>query len=114
MGSIPILKEQALAETPLLLFDVTFGDGTISRWSTHAVRYNGNTYAARVVRHNFFEIQSMSVQGIDQIPSMTLVLANADSQMSQIDATKGFKGATITATFLFYSLAANSPASDAL
>lgn len=114
MGTIPILKEQVLAETPLLLFDVTFGDGTISRWSTHAVNYGGHAYAARVLRHNFFEIQAMSPQGIDQIPSMTLVLANADSEMSQLDAAKGFKGATITATFVFYSVATNSPASDAL
>src|SRR6266404_6141658 len=114
MTSIPVLKEQALAETPLLLFDVTFPDGSVSRWSTHGASYGGHAYHARVVRHNFFEIQAMSEQGIDQIPRLTLVLANADSQMSQLDANKGFKGATVVARFLFYSLATNSPASDAL
>src|SRR5258707_2566011 len=114
MSTIPVVKEQALAETPLLLFDVTFSDSSVSRWSTHAVSYGGNSYQARVVRHNFFEIQAMSEQGIDQIPRLTLVLANADSQISQLDANKGFKGATVVARFLFYSVATNSPASDAL
>ncbi len=115
MGTtIPVLKEQSLAETPLLLFDVTFPDGSVSHWCTHAVTYSGTAYEARVVRHNFFEIQAMSEQGIDQIPRLTLVLGNADSEMSEIDMIKGFKGATVTARFLFYSLATNSPASDSL
>jgi hypothetical protein len=115
MGTtIPVLKEQAQAETPLLLFDVTFPDDTVSYWCTHAVTYNGHAYQARVVRHNFFEIQAMSEQGIDQIPRLTLILGNADSEMSELDMTKGFKGATVTVRFLFYSLAANAPASDSL
>src|SRR5580658_4824667 len=115
MGTtIPVLKEQALAETPLLLFDVTFPDGSVSNWCTHAVTYNSIAYQARILRHNFFEIQAMSEQGIDQIPRLTLVLGNADSEMSEIDMNVGFKGATVIARFLFYSLVTNSPASDSL
>src|SRR5437667_11245108 len=94
MTTIPVLKERPLAETPLLLFDVTFSDGAVARWSTHGVSYGGHAYEARVLRHNFFEIQAMSEQGIDQIPRLTLMLANADSQMSQLESNRGFKGAS--------------------
>src|SRR5438552_2350974 len=104
MPSIAILKEQPQAQTPLLLFDVTFADCTVFYWATHAAAYLGRGYQARVLQHNFFEIQAMSEQGIDQIPRTTLVLANADSEMSQLNASKGFKGATVTCRFLFYDL----------
>ena len=83
MSSIAVLKELAQAQTPLLLFEVTFPDGSVDHWSTHTLSYLDQSYQARVLRHNFFEIQAMSEQGIDQIPRITLVLANADSQMSQ-------------------------------
>lgn len=114
MSTVVILKEQELAQTPLLLFDVTFADGTVFHWSTHAATCLGATYQARVLRHNFFEIQAMSEDGLDQIPRLTLLLANADSQMSQLETSKGFKGATVTARFVFYDLLAGAPASDAL
>ncbi len=114
MSSIAVLKEQEQAQTPLLLFDVTFPDGTLYYWATHSANYNSQDYQARVLRHNFFEIQAMSEQGIDQIPRLTLVLANADSQMSQLNASKGFKGTAVSARFLFYNLLMSAPASDSL
>ena len=85
MPTIFELKEQAVTETPLLLFDCVLTDGRIERWSTHRVQSAGHTYAARVQRHNVFEIQAASDQGVEGVPKISLTLANADSQLSQTE-----------------------------
>ena len=113
MQSYLQLKEQSFAETPLLLFDCQLSDGTLERWSTHAVQVNGASYAARVIRHNVFELQAASDQGVDGIPKITLELANADSHFSEVERVIGWKGAKLTASFLFFDLRAGAPASDA-
>lgn len=112
MDTIANLKEQAVTQTPLLLFDVTLANGETERWATHGVTVNSETYSARVLRHNLFEVQAASEHGIDAIPKISLTLANADSQLSQIESSVGFKGAKLKATFLFYDLLADEPASE--
>lgn len=114
MDPIATLKEQQQAETPLLLLECTFADGAVRRWATHSVTYQGEDYEARVLRHNLFEIQSMSEQGLDQIPRLSLSLANADAAMSQLDDSKGFKGARLLAHFVFFDLTAMTPSPDSL
>jgi hypothetical protein len=114
MDTIANLKERVVAETPLLLFEATLANSTIERWSTHQVTFESNPYDARVLRHNLFEIQTASEQGIDAIPRLSLTLANADSHFSQIEASVGWKGAKLKATFLFYDLITNQPASESL
>ena len=114
MDTIANLKERVVAETPLLLFEATLANGTIERWSTHQVTFENNPYDARVLRHNLFEIQTASEQGIDAMPRLSLTLANADSHFSQIECSVGWKGAKLKATFLFYDLMANEPASESL
>ena len=114
MDPLAIQKEQAQAQTPLLLVDVTFADGSVRRWATHAVQYGGEPYEARVLRHDFFEVQSMSEQGTDQVPRLTVTLANADSQMAQLEQTKGFKGANVQARFVFFDLTAGTSSPDSL
>ena len=104
MSTIAILKENAQAQTPLVLFTFTFADASVKRFSTHAVTYSGNAYEARILRHNFFEVQAMSEQGTDQLPHISLTLANADTQMSQLNATKGFKGAALVVVFVIFDL----------
>jgi len=106
------LKEQAVTETPLLLFDCTLANGTTESWSTHAVTVNGVSYAARVLQQNVFEMQTASAQGVDGIPQVSLVLANADSHLSEIERATGWKGAHLKASFLFYDLPNQRPASD--
>ncbi|HCC56475.1 MAG TPA: hypothetical protein DEQ47_04305 [Solibacterales bacterium] len=113
MQSYLQLKELSFAETPLLLFDCQLTDGTLEHWSTHAVLVSGVSYAARVARHNVFELQSASTEGVDGIPKITLELANADSHFSELERVTGWKGAKLTASFLFYDLRAAVPASDA-
>ena len=112
MGTVANLKEQAVTETPLLLFDVALTNGETKRWCTHGVSANSNPYEARVLHHNVFEIQTASDHGIDAIPKIGVTLANADSLISQIDTAVGFKGAKLTVTFLFYDLIADLPASE--
>ncbi len=114
MDTIANIKERVVAETPLLLFETVLPGGEVERWSTHRVTFEGHEFAARVLRHNLFEIQTASEQGIDAVPKLSLTLANADSHFSQIEAAVGWKGARLKATFLFYDLIAGEPASDSL
>jgi hypothetical protein len=112
MSSIFDLKEQAVTDTPLLLFDCELPGGQTERWSTHQVAYGGNPYAPRVVKHNLFEIQTASDQGVDAIPRVSLALANADSHFSELERTVGWKGAALTVRFVFYDLRQGTPTSD--
>ncbi|HTX39692.1 MAG TPA: phage tail protein [Bryobacteraceae bacterium] len=107
------LKEQAVTDTPLLLFDCTLANGQTDSWCTHGVTVGATTYAARVLQQNVFEMQTASQQGVDGIPKISLVLANADSHFSEIEQQTGWKGATLTVSFLFYDLPNNAPATDA-
>jgi hypothetical protein len=112
MPTIFELKEQGVLETPLLLFECRFANGQTERWSTHRASVNGDEYAPRVLRHNLFEIQTASDQGVDAIPRVALTLANADSRFSQIERATGWKGAKLTVRFLFFNLKLNSAASE--
>lgn len=112
MATIAELKEQSITETPLLLFECELGPGAIERWSTHRVEVDGQTYEARVLRHNLFEIQSGGEQGIDAIAKVSIVLANADSHFSQIERNTGWKGSRVTIRFVFFDLKQGAAASD--
>jgi hypothetical protein len=104
MQTIFELKEQAVTDTPLLLFDCVLADGRTEHWSTHAVSVGGIAYSARLLGHNVFELQASSGQGIDGVPKISLVLANADSHCSEIERATGWKGARLTAGPVFYDL----------
>ncbi|HUO27571.1 MAG TPA: phage tail protein [Bryobacteraceae bacterium] len=112
MLSIYDLKEMAVTDTPLLLFQCVLQNGQQEFWSTHQVTYNGSTYAPRVMKHNVFSVQTSSDQGVDAIPRISLSLANADSYFSEIERSVGWKGSTLTVTFLFYNLIESAATSD--
>jgi hypothetical protein len=112
MPSIFELKEQEITETPLLVFECTLPDGRVERWSTHRVTADGSTYEARVLQHNIFEMQAGSEQGVDGIPRISIVLANADSHCSEIERAVGWKGARLKVEFLFYDLRLDTAASE--
>lgn len=75
--------------------------------------YSGATYSPRVMKHNVFEVQTSSDQGVDAIPRVSLAMANADSYFSELERSVGWKGATLTVTFLFYNLLEGVATSDA-
>jgi hypothetical protein len=112
MQTIFELKEQAVTDTPLLLFDCVLADGRTEHWSTHGVTVNGVAYAARVLQHNVFELQASSDQGVDIVPRISLVLANADSHGSEIERATGWKGSRLTAALVFYDLRQGAALSD--
>src|SRR5262249_20867951 len=113
MQTISELKEQAVTETPLLLFDCTFSDGRTEHWSTNRVTVDAIDYEPRVLRHNVFEIQTASDQGVDGIPRISLVLADADSHFSQLEHSAGMKGAKLIAKFMFFDLREGTAATEA-
>ena len=114
MSNISELKERGVTETPLFLIDCELASGAVERWSTHRVVVDGNTYEARVLGHNLFEIRSDSEDGVDSVSRVTLTLGNADSYGSQIERTVGWKGAKVTIRFLFFDLRNGVAASESL
>lgn len=112
MQTIEQMKQLAVTQTPLLLFECTLPSGVVERWSTHRADVNGYTFAARVLRHNLFEFRAGSEEGVDTVSRVTLVLANADSHFSQIQRAQGWKGAKLRAFFSFYDLKQRCAASD--
>jgi len=109
LQTISSLKEQAVTDTPLLVFDCVLANGQTESWSTHKVTVGTTTYAARVLQHSSFDIQTASDQGVDGSPKISLVMANADSHFSEIERSTGWKGAKLTVGFLFYDLRNNVP-----
>jgi len=79
MLSIYDLKEQAVTDTPLLLFDCLLPNGQAESWSTHQVTYNGNHVCA--ARDEAQPVRGADIvgSGVDVIPRVSLGLANADS-----------------------------------
>src|SRR3954469_267132 len=112
MQSIFELKEQAITETPLLVFECALADGRVERWSTHRIVADGATYEARVQQHTVFEMQASSDQGVDGIPRISVVLANADSRVLEIERAVGWKGSRLKVGFLFYDLRKDEAASE--
>ena len=84
MQTIFDLRGAEVTDTPLLVFDCVLPNGQTEHWSTHAVTAGNNTYATRVLQHTIFEMQTASDQGVDGIPRISIVLANADSHFSEI------------------------------
>src|SRR4029077_1882929 len=52
--------------------------------------------------------------GVDAIPRITVVLANADSHFSELERSLGFKGAALTVSFVFFDLKQGSPTTPVL
>ena len=108
------LKELEVPGTPIFLFDCTLKSGDVERWSTHNVTVNGNSYLARVLKHNLFEIRSSPEATTDAISKLSITLANADAFLSSIERNIGWKGAQLTVTFLFFDLKNSIVASDSV
>ncbi len=101
MSTIHEIKRLATPDTPVILFDCELTTGAVERWSTHRVTVAGNEYDARVIKHDAFDIRSASDGGIDTASRLSVTFANADSVFSQIARLPGFKGAKLTARFVF-------------
>lgn len=105
-------KEQLNADTPLLLFDCTLADGSVRHWSSHTITWNGVAYEGRLVRQSQFEAQLASDTQVGGPPKLAFELANADSELSEIEQQTGFKGAQLVVQVVFFNLATGMPTSD--
>jgi hypothetical protein len=104
MGTINQIKQSAEADTPLLFFQCVLPSGDTEYWCTHSISFNGNAYAARVLKYNLFDLQLSADDAMDGISQLSLTLANADSALSELNAAIGFKGAQLTVFFAFADL----------
>jgi hypothetical protein len=112
MQIISELKEQAVSDAPIIVFDCVLANGQSEHWSTHAVTVGGTRYDPRVLQHSSFDIQTASDQAVDGSPRVSIVLANADSHFSEIERATGWKGARLTVGFLFYDLRNDAALTD--
>lgn len=104
MSTINIAKELPEADSPLLLFQCRLSDGSYQCFSTQAIPFNGQSYISRVLKHDLFDFQLSSDDAMDSIAQLSLTLANADSFLSEIEASIGWKGAQLTVYFVFADL----------
>jgi len=114
MPTIYEVKEQAVTETPLLLFECELRSGVTERWSTHRVEVDGNTYLPAIVATNAYDVRASADEGIDALAKITVTLANADSHFSEIEQSVGLKGSKLLVKFLFYDLKSNVAATAAV
>ncbi len=104
MSTINQVKQLAESDTPLLFFQCVLPSGDVEYWSTQSIVLNGNPYAARVLKHNLFDLQLSADDAMDGITQLSLTLANADSALSELNAVIGLKGAQLTVYFAFADL----------
>lgn len=104
MSTIFDVKEREVLDTPILLFQCSFTDGSVERWSTHRIVHDEHTYLARLVRHSGFELRAMSDDGVDGRASVTVILSDNDYRYSQIERTIGWKGSRLEVWFTFVDL----------
>ncbi|MBV9500322.1 MAG: hypothetical protein JO138_13195 [Acidobacteriaceae bacterium] len=108
MGTINSIKQLAEADTPLLFFNCILPSGDPEFWCTHATQFNGNQYAARILKYDLFDLQLSADDAMDGISQLSLTLANADSALSQLNSVIGFKGSQLTVYFAFADLTTGS------
>jgi len=112
MSTINQIKQLAEADTPLLFFQCLLPSGDVQYWSTYAIPFAGNNYAARVLKHNLFDLQLCADDAMDGLTRLSLTLANADSELSQLNTAIGFKGSQLTAYFAFVDLSSQTVTSE--
>lgn len=104
MPSINEVKQQITTDTPVLLFECVLRNGSVERWASHGTFVHGTYFEARVIRHDLFELQLSADDATDGVSRLALVLANADSVLSELNSVVGFKGAQLTVYFAFADL----------
>ena len=109
MPTINQVKQEPESDSPLLLFQCVLPSGMAQYWSTHSITFNGQSYLARILKHNLFELQLSADDAMDGISQLSVTLANADSFLSELNASSpggssGFKGSQLTVYFVFADL----------
>ncbi len=96
-------KELAVAFRPVVFVDFVFPDGTAYYVASIGATFNGHLYDARIDDQQIERLASLSEQGIDRVPSATIVLADPSASVfNSYDRGHGFKGASMTLRFALY------------
>lgn len=103
-------KDQTLTYQSLLLCELTWSDGSTLFLSsenldatTGGFPYNGNDYLPRISQQTLGALQSVSDNGIIQLPSITINMADADGFLwNEFELVKGFKGAKLVLKLVFW------------
>lgn len=112
MQSALTAKEQLNADTPLFFFDCALADGSVRHWSSRTITWNATLYEGRIIRHSLFEAQLASETQVGGAPKLTFELANADSELSEIEQQTGFKGSQLIVRSVFFDLVAGAATTD--
>jgi len=114
-------KELAVTGRPLLLARFLMFDGTTTLYvSTNPLNaieggapYAGHNYYAQLLNSSIPGLQMRSSTGIDQIPNVTLEIADANRDLyTTIEQGGGFKGALLTIVLIFAAGNTNAYSSD--
>jgi len=120
LTSINSSKDLAQAYQPLLLAVITFSDGTVLRLSTHPLKvseggfqYSSADYSGRIISYEIGAFQGYDTTGIDVIPKVSMVIADADKSIKiNYEDAKGFAGATLDLTFVLWEADTSTYSSD--
>ncbi|MBE0656384.1 MAG: hypothetical protein IH602_01775, partial [Bryobacteraceae bacterium] len=112
MQSIHEMKRSETPETPVLLFDCELRDGRTERWATHKATVEGESYTARVLKHNAIELRAGAEDGVDAAGRMVVTLDNVDGYVSQLDRTVGLKGAKLRVRLAFVDVETGQAATE--
>lgn len=120
MSTINTLKEQGVTSRPLLLADFLFPDGTTLYLSTHngdsangGASFNGHDYIGDLADENIDRLASLSEQGVDRIPSASVTISDAaGNYWTNYERGHGFRGATMTLTYVMYDVVTQTYSSD--
>lgn len=106
-------KELATAPRPVVFCDFQFSDGASLFVASIAATFNGHSYDARIDDQQLDRLASLSEQGIDRIPSVTLVLADPSASLfAAYERGHGFKGASLTLRFALLDLSTGDFSTD--
>ena len=104
-SSINSIKNLSVPDTPLLFFQCALPSGDTEYWCTHAITFNGTAYTPRILKHNLFDLALSADDGMDGLSQVSLTLANADGEMTELNLELGLKGSQLTVYFAFANLA---------
>lgn len=113
--TINVAKELAVAPRPLVMVDVVFPSGAAWYISSLPVTFNSHTYEARIDDPEMDRLASLSEQGIDRVPSVSVKIADPDgTKFATYERGQGFKGSVLTMWFALYDVSTNTFSTDSL
>ncbi|HNY39433.1 MAG TPA: phage tail protein [Bryobacteraceae bacterium] len=112
MANIHDMKRVETPDTPVLLFECVLRDGRTERWATHSATVDGESYQARVLKHNSFELRAGSEDGVDAAGRFVVTLDNVDGYVSQLERTVGLKASKLTVRMAFVDLETGTAVTD--